>query len=275
MTRKKIRWLTALGCLLLLLAGLFTAMALWDGVVFPAADGDTKKDGSLTVDCSHMDQGYIMVKASSSSKKYKLRIAKGKSTLTYDLNSDGEYEVFPLQLGSGKYTVSLYKNAKGKKYSQEGTVKLKVELTDEMAAFLCPNQYVNYDENTAAVALSDELCEGLTTETEKFEAIRSYMATNFVYDYIKAATVSSGTMPDIDGTLESKQGICQDLSALSCCMLRVQGIHAEFAVGYADKQYHAWVIVYLDGDTKGQLYDPTAELNGIASGSKYTLERYY
>ena len=27
---------------------------------------------------------------------------------TYDLNSDGEYELFPLQLGDGIYEISLY-----------------------------------------------------------------------------------------------------------------------------------------------------------------------
>ena len=41
--------------------------------------------------------------------------------LTYDLNTSGDYEVFPLQLGDGSYTVELFENVSGKKYSAEGS----------------------------------------------------------------------------------------------------------------------------------------------------------
>ena len=41
-------------------------------------------------------------------KRLKFRMAKDQSTLTYDLNGNGDYEVFPLQLGSGGYEFSLY-----------------------------------------------------------------------------------------------------------------------------------------------------------------------
>ena len=249
-------------------------LAALGNVVWPQATGEQKKSsGSLTVDFSNAQDGYIMVKADKSKKRLKLRIAKGKATLTYDLNSNGEYEVFPLQLGSGKYQCSLFKNASGKKYAQDGKVSINVELENENAAFLCPSQYVNYNEETQAVAISEQICAGLSTDREKFEAVREYMKATFVYDYVKAATVKSGTLPDIEGCYEKKMGICQDLAAFAACMLRVQGVPVKLVVGYAGKSYHAWNSVFIDGEEV--FYDPTLEINAIATDQKYTVERYY
>ena len=76
------------------------------GLKLPEANGKTvRKDGKITVDCSNMSEGYIMVKGKKSSKRLKIQIATAGAKLNYDLNSNGEYEVFPLQFGSGKYQV--------------------------------------------------------------------------------------------------------------------------------------------------------------------------
>lgn len=64
----------------------------------------------------------------------------------------------------------------------------------------------------------------MTDDREIFETIRGYIKANYMYDYVKAATVAGGTLPDIDGCYEKKMGICQDLAALAACMLRVQGV---------------------------------------------------
>ena len=53
----------------------FTVIAI--GLNLPEASGKTvKKDGKLTIDCSHMDQGYIMVKGKKSSKRLKVQDRK-------------------------------------------------------------------------------------------------------------------------------------------------------------------------------------------------------
>ena len=89
------------------------------GLNLPEATGQTvKKDGKMTIDCSNMSEGYIMVKAKKTTKRLKLQIATSGAKLNYDLNSDGEYEVFPLQFGNGKYQISLFENVSGKKYSK-------------------------------------------------------------------------------------------------------------------------------------------------------------
>lgn len=268
-----IRRVAAAWIVTLLIACMAAGFALV-GAIWPEASGDRRyTDGSLTVDASHAENGYIMVRGPETGKKLKVRVTKGDTMLTYDLNGEGEYEVFPLQLGSGSYTCALYKNVKGNKYSTAGKVSLKAELADENAAFLCPNQYVNYTSDSPAVQLSMEICEGLTGSREKFDAIKAYLSRNFMYDFVKAATVASGAMPDIDHCLTTRMGICQDLTALAACMLRVQGIPAKMVIGYADNNYHAWNMVLVDGEY--ELLDLTAEVKAISKNVTYTVERFY
>ena len=260
---------------LLLAVSALAPAALADslGAVWPEAGTKEKTAGKLVVDVSHMEDGYIYCRVKKANKhRMKLRIIKGGTTLTYDLNSKGENEIFPLQLGSGKYSVELFQNVSGKKYSQEGKVSLNAKLTREDAAFLIPNQYVNYGITSAAVQKSDELCAG-KDEEERFRTICAFMKSSFLYDYIRAATVTAGVLPDIEGAYEKKMGICQDLAAITCCMLRVAGVPGRMVIGYADKQYHAWTVTKIGG--KEYLFDPTAAIAAIGRVKNYTVERMY
>ena len=259
--------------LVLVVCAALIAVAL--GLNLPEATGKAvKKDGKMTVDCSNMSEGYLMVKAKKTSKRLKLQIATSGAKLNYDLNSDGEYEVFPLQFGSGKYQVSLFENVSGKKYSKEGTVKLNVKMPDELSCFLYPNQYVSYDENTACVQHATEMCKGMSDQKDIYKAVCNYVTSNFVYDFIKSVTVKPGQLPQIDECWTSKMGICQDLSAMTCAMLRSQGIPARLMIGTVGANtYHAWVVAVVNGEEK--FFDPTAELNASSKTDTYTTERYY
>lgn len=262
-------------CLLCLFAlGLAVAWAVLDKAVWPQAlEEKVHKKGSLTVDASSMADGYILARSNLDKAKLKLRIAKGDVHYDYDLEGDDQYVVFPLQMGSGKYTVTLFKNVKGKKYAKDGEVKLSVDLKDENAPFLAPSQYVDYTPETAAVLKSDELCSGLATDREKVEAIRQYMKANFLYDYIRAVSSPKSYLGDIEGCFETKQGLCQDFAAVAACMLRVQGIPTQLVIGYAGSTYHAWNLVMVDG--RYELLDITAEVSGGNAGIEYTAERFY
>lgn len=242
---------------------------------WPEAPGITiYENGGTTVDASHSDQGYIMVKHKKSSKRLKLRISLGKATLTYDLNRDGEFEVFPLQLGDGKYKVQVFENVSGKKYSTASTVAFNVKVEDPLLPFLYPSQYIWYTPDSMAVAKGRELCEGLTTESEKVGAIYHFMIDHFTYDYVRAEEVQTNTsyLPVVDSVLEEKKGICFDISAMVACMLRTQNIPVQMVIGYADKTYHAWNNILVDG--KWYRYDVTAD---IVAGDvkKYTPEKVY
>jgi hypothetical protein len=262
-------------CVALVLVVCAAIAAVAIGLNLPEATGKAvKKDGKMTVDCSNMTEGYIMVKGKASKKRLKVQIATSGAKLNYDLNSEGEYEVFPLQFGSGKYQVSLFENASGKKYSKEGSVKLSVKMENELSCFLYPNQYVCYDDKTACVVYAQELCKGMTDQAEIFKTVCTYVTSNFVYDFIKSVTVKAGQLPQIDECWDNRMGICQDLSAMTCAMLRSQGIPARLMIGtVGSNTYHAWVVAVVNGEEK--FFDPTAELNASSKTETYTTERYY
>ncbi len=237
------------------------------------SSGGQKTNGKMRLDTTNVTEGYFMASVTSKTKhRLKLRVVKDGETLTYDLNGDGDFEVFPLQLGSGKYEVSLYENVSGKKYSSAGKLTINVKLTREDGAFLYPNQYVNYNESTKAIAVANKVCAG-KSEKETYVLIRKYIIDNYGYDFIRAATIKAGELPDIEYCYSKKMGVCQDLSALMVAMLRSQGIPAKLMIGYADKNYHAWTITIID--SKEVFFDPTAALNAISKPISYSVERYY
>ena len=204
--------------------------------------------------------------------RMKLRVTKGDSTATYDIDHDGNSETFPLQFGDGRYEISLCENTSGKDYMKCGTVRLDIKMENENAPFLQPNQYVNYSPDSAVVATAEELCEGQNEETE-YKTICDYVESSYLYDFIKAATIGKGILPYINTTAKKHMGICQDLAALTVAMLRSRGIPSKLVIGNADQQYHAWVETLINGTWKR--YDPTKEIGAISHVKHYEPERFY
>jgi hypothetical protein len=274
MNRKTAFWGVALVFLLILglVAGpLLAYLAGVTGALYPDAPGTTVYKGSgVTIDASNASEGYLMIKASSK-KKLKLRIVKGDMTLTYDLPG-GDYQTIPLQAGSGTYQATVFQQVRGSQYAQLYSKKIKAEIPDETRYALYPNQYVPYDDSSEAVAKGRELCEGLQTDREKTKAVIGFVSGTVLYDHIKAKTVESGYLPDVDDTLNKKMGICFDYAALVASMLRPQGVKCKLVIGYADKFYHAWNEVLLDGDWVR--YDTTSMVTGLKV-IKYATERVY
>lgn len=242
-------------------------------LIWPDAPGDVvQKKSGMRVDASHASDGYVMVKYKESEKALKLRITKGEDTYTYDLNGEGRYEVIPLQLGSGKYKATLYRQVSGSKYAQAAQVSFKANLDREEAPFLCPNQYVWYEADSPMVEMARQLCAGLQSDREKVDAVIAYLKSNFSYNYVRALTVQSGYLPDLDAAFEEKMGICFDIAGITAAMLRTQGIPVKVVIGYADRAYHAWNMIYVDGAY--ELADVTSALTMSTAGT-YTTERVY
>ncbi|MBQ9324239.1 MAG: lasso peptide biosynthesis protein [Clostridia bacterium] len=235
----------------------------------------TNTDKKLGVDASNAGDGYIYVYAASHTNKgLKLRISKDNVKLDYDIPGDGTAVVIPVQLGSGKYEISMFENVKGSKYSQAGKMNMTVQLLDPNNPFLVPNQYVDYNMYTAAVLKSQELCVTMTgNDNAIYDKICQYMSSSFFYDFVRAKTIKAGVLPDIDYCWSTGGGVCQDLSAVMCCMLRVQGIPCKLMIGYADKQYHAWTVAVVNGEEK--FFDPTVAVCPGMTVKRYSVERYY
>lgn len=263
----------------------------------PVASGaSTAKNSSATIDYSNAKDGYVMVNWTAGSAKLKVQV-KGPSgtTYTYNLRSDGQYDTFPLSDGSGSYSVNVFKNISGTQYSGVLAANISAQLTDEFAPFIRPNQYVNYENASKTIAKAAELTGGKSKPLDKVGAVYNYVVNSLTYDRAKAASVTSGYLPDLDSVLASRTGICFDYAALMTGMLRSQGIPCKLVVGYAGTAYHAWVSVwtqetgwvegaiYFDGTTWHRM-DPTFASSGnssdsimqyIGNGSNYKVKYLY
>lgn len=250
-------------------------------VIMPVASGSaTKAENSATIDYSNAKDGYVMVKWSGGgSPKLKVLITgpNTKEQYQYNLSADGSYNTFPLSDGNGSYSIGVYKQASGTQYTVVTTCTVSVQLSDEFAPFLRPNQYVNFNENSTAVAKAAELCKSCTTNLEKVEAVYNYVVNSLTYDTNKAATVQKGYVPNVDSVLAAGTGICFDYAALMSAMLRSQGVPIKLVVGYVGgSTYHAWIncwdenggwvdeVIYFDGK-EWKLMDPTFASSGKQS----------
>lgn len=246
----------------------------------PQAPGTTVFDaGGVLLDASNSSQGYIMLKYDGSNSKIKVQIMKtGGATYTYNLNARKAYEVFPLSDGDGAYSIKVFENLAGSKYSQAFSQAINVKLQNQNLPFLYPNQYVNFNANSNTVKVGNTITQGAADDIKKVEAIYNYTVNNLTYDVAKANSVQSGYLPNVDNILVAKKGICFDYAAVMTTMLRSQGIPCKLIVGYTGDVYHAWINVYtpktgwVDGmiffdGKKWQLMDPT-----FASSSKKSKE---
>ena len=250
----------------------FCVLASESSLFTSAPGAKVSSSGQVTLDYSNASQGYISIKHASSSRKTKVRVSYGSNTDTYDLECNGEYVVYPLKYGKGNYTVAVFANVSGTKYSQECGFTVYADITDSNICYLYPNQQSWYTSESAAVAKADELCEGLTDDMSKITAIYNFVKEAINYDYIKALTVETGYLPDVDATLESGMGICYDFSSLLCCMMRSQGIYCQIVTGKVNStEYHAWNKVLVNGTWK--MLDATYA--GKYKSSAYSEEHCY
>jgi hypothetical protein len=267
-------------------------------ILEPVASGVTVlSNEKAMIDASNAKDGYIMAAYKQpTDKKLKLRITgPDKVVYTYNLNSDGKYEVFPLSGGEGNYSIAVYENVSGNKYATAYSTTMTVMLTDEYAPYLRANQYVNYQADSEVVKKAAELVKDKPKSLDKIAAVYQYTVTTLTYDKEKAKTVQSGYLPDVDQVLAEQKGICFDYAAVMTAMLRSQGIPTRLVVGYAGDVYHAWIntfipqtgwiegVIYFDGET-WKMMDPTFASSAkqskqimeyIGNGSNYTAKYLY
>ena len=267
-------------------------------VAMPAASGTTVfKNTNVTIDASNTKDGYVMIAYTESTTARIKVLIQGPSgaTYSYNLDANGNYTVFPLSDGNGKYTISVCKNVSGTNYSVSYSTPVTVALANEFSPFLLPNQYVNYTADSAVVKKAAELMAGKTTTLAKIEAVYSFVTNTFTYDYDRAASVQSGYLPNLDDVLMKQKGICFDYAAVMAAMLRSQGVPCKLVIGYAGTVYHAWIncfsesegwmdaVIYFNG-SDWKLMDPTFASTGNASaevlkyignGSNYSAKYLY
>lgn len=273
---------------------------LADGKIYvlsPETGSLRYSSGGATLDYSNASEGYIMASYSGWASKIKIQITRsGGTTYTYNLNSNGSYEVFPLTAGDGVYNIGIFENVSGSQYAQALNTSIDVALRNSLLPFLYPSQYVNFDADSATVAKGAELARTAASQLAVVTNVYNYVVKNIKYDDYKAKTVQSGYLPQVDSILASGKGICFDFAAVTAAMLRSQNIPTRLQVGYVSGGvYHAWIsvyttetgwinnIIYFDGKT-WKLMDPTfassagqsqSIMQFIGNGSNYSTMYVY
>jgi len=100
--------------------------------------------------------------------------------------------------------------------------------------------------DTQTEELADEICADCDTDTEKVQAIYSWIIQNFEYDYDYYAFIQYF---DVRRTLHTRKGVCYDLSNLFAALCRSQNIPCYVVDGtsYETAAHHTWNRVYYDG----------------------------
>lgn len=265
-------------------------------ILQPEAPGTAAEENDKAViDYSNITDGYVMVKyKAATDKKLKAQVKGPTTTYTYTIQPE-EWTTFPMSDGNGEYKVTVFENVEGKQYATVASASVAVELEDEFAPFLRPNQYVDYGVAEETIKLGARLTQGKEAELDKVQAVYEYVVKNITYDTELAANVKSGYLPVLDEVLKVKKGICFDYAALMTGMLRSQSVPCKLVVGYAGDAYHAWISVYTikDGWIDNAIYfdgtawkrmDPTFASSGnksdaimkyIGDGSNYTEKYIY
>ncbi len=255
MMKKRLSWLVL--CVLLTAALCLsslgsTAQPIPRAPIYPVASGVHTVDNSQAlIDYSNTADGYILASyRGDATMRAKLRLSCGERSYTYDLDSAGTLTSFPLNMGNGTYTVTMYQQVSGTSYRAIATTSFDVSLSSEFAPYLASTQLINFTADSATVAKAAELvtAAAATTDLQKLQAIYSYIVSTMSYDYHRAATVQSGYIPTPDIALAEQGGICFDYSSLMAAMLRSQGVPSRLITGYVsqDNLYHAWIEVYIE-----------------------------
>ena len=252
--------LRAMTCILMIfVVGIFVLVqpSLGEGSSSPQEsvlegfEGEIIGDTKISVDISNLDRGLVRVKYNQpeNPKKLKVIIEKDDVKYTYNLNSEGEFEPYPLQMGDGQYSLKVYANVIENRYVNIYATDFQVKLQDEKAPFLNSTCLIKFDEDSKSAQLAKELTKDAQTDQDKLHSIYQYIVKNITYDYDKAKNVKPGYIPDCDATLESGKGICFDYSSLLAAMLRSVNVPSKLIMGYVapDYVYHAWNEVYLEG----------------------------
>lgn len=218
------------------------------------------------------ENSVVRVKFDSSNyENYKVQVSKGSTKYNYNLY-DGD-EVFPLQMGSGSYTVKLYERVSGNKYRSISSKTNYLKL-EENKVFLQSVQNINWSDKSKAISLAKELGLEKATTKEQFQSIYDEIVKSIVYDYQKASSVSTRYLPTIDSVYVEKKGICYDYSALMASMLRSLNIPTKMIHGYSvntGEVYHAWNEVLLN--EKWIVVDTTIDAQLFRMGNPYQGEK--
>ncbi len=227
-------------------------------------------------DATHTTTGAIGVRfLSGGDARVKTRVQKDATNYDYDLFGRDTFEYFPLQLGNGDYTVTIFEHVVDNRYRVVEKQQFASVVKDLLDVFRNSIQTVYWTNDMKTVQKAKTLTATLKTDREKINAVYGFVVRNFKYDYDKIKTLQSTYVPDVDKILADGKGICYDYAAVFAAMLRSSGIPAKLIKGYTDnvKEYHAWNEVWLSDEKRWIVVDTTYDSVLMTAGRKVKMEK--
>jgi hypothetical protein len=228
------------------------------------------------LDLNQLEKGVLGYQLDSQAvNACKLLIQKQGINYFYDISNSAE-EYFPLQMGNGDYKIILLEKISGSSYKvvQSNLVALSLKKSED--AFLGSVQNICWSTEDLAIKKAAQLTEGLQSDYDKIQAIYDYVVENITYDQVKARSISSGYVPDINDTYYYEKGICYDYSALFAAMLRSVGVPAKLVMGKSrlvKDTYHAWNEVFLETEGKWIVMDTTIDAALRKASKSYSAKK--
>jgi transglutaminase-like putative cysteine protease len=248
------------------------AVGFFTGLSVPAQAAEPRSN----YDAERTTVGAIGVRyLSGSDVRVKTRVQKDTVNYDYDLFGRTNFEYFPMQLGNGDYTITLFENVSDNRYRVVERKTFQSVVADMLDVFRNSIQTVRWTEDMEVVKKADAITANLKTDRQKIDAIYQYVVKNFKYDYDKIKTLQSTYVPDPDLILKAGKGICYDYSSVFGAMLRSQGLSVKLIKGYTDnvKEYHAWNEVWLPDEKRWIVVDTTYDSVLKAAGRRVTMEK--
>lgn len=233
-----------------------------------------KNDASI--DTEQIAKGIVKISYTSPTKaRAKVMIEKDKQKYTYNLDSSGEVETYPLQLGNGNYKISILENTTGSKYKLVDTMSVTLNMINPRDVYLNSIQNIDWTKDSQAIKKGKELTKGINEQAGQVSTLYQYVVNNYAYDYDKLATLPTTYIPVIDKTLKEKTGICYDFSSLYAAMLRSQGTPTKLVKGYSPNAegYHAWNEAYDAKTGEWMIIDSTYDLQVIKANKSVKMKK--
>lgn len=208
---------------------------------------------SIHIDLSNLSKGYVAA-VCQSPVRAKLLVSNQNESYSYNMNTNGEAQYFPLAMGNGEYTFEAYLLVEDTTYERVLAHTEAVKLEDEFVPFLLPNTLIEYTENSSVVNLAHSLAENASSDLEVVQQIYHWVQKNISYDYEKAEYLKSvpfNASSNLEQVLLDKKGVCLDIASLVAAMLRANDIPCKMVIGYVDNgqpqpMLHAWNMVWLE-----------------------------
>ena len=226
---------------------------------------------NIDISSSALSNGMLAIKTHDlDGTRHKVMVTKDGKSRAYDV-SNGTY-LFPLPFGDGEYSVKLFENLHDDEYKL--MFQTDVESSNEENAYLTSNSLLVYSgdvipEDTMSILESPSCGPNMICE---------YVESKLSYDFEKARKIANESFHGLNGneSLSLNSGVCSDYCAITCMMMRTNGVPCKISVGHcsASDSLHCWITYLQDG--KWIVMDPTMRDTNIGyDESSQTYEELY